>query len=58
VLEQDKERSSKHIDAARGHLKHLGLTEEQTSLFDMFLSTNRGARRKRQSCVGYFPSVK
>ena len=31
VLEQDKERSNKHIDLARGHLKHLGLTDEQTS---------------------------
>ncbi len=31
VLEQDKERSNKHIESARGHLKQLGLTDEQTS---------------------------
>jgi hypothetical protein len=31
VLEQDKERSNKRIDSALGHLKQLGLTDEQTS---------------------------
>lgn len=31
VLELDKERSNKHIDSARSHLKRLGLADDQTS---------------------------
>jgi len=31
VLERDKQRTNKHIDLALGHLKHLGLTDENTS---------------------------
>jgi len=31
VLEQDKQRTNKHIDLALSHLKHLGLTDEKTS---------------------------
>jgi len=31
VLEQDKDRTNKHIDSARSHLKQLGLTDEETS---------------------------
>jgi hypothetical protein len=30
ILEQDKKRSNKRIDSALGHLKQLGLTDEQT----------------------------
>jgi hypothetical protein len=33
VLERDKQRTNKHIDLALGHLKHLGLTDENTSRF-------------------------
>jgi hypothetical protein len=31
VLEQDKQRTNKHIDLALSHLKHLGLTDEKTT---------------------------
>jgi hypothetical protein len=30
MLAQDKERTNKRIDSAMGHLKQLGLTDEQT----------------------------
>lgn len=42
VLTQDKERTNKRIDSALGHLKQLGLTDEQTS---RLLETLRIKRR-------------
>ena len=42
VLAQDKERTNKRIDSAFGHLKQLGLTDEQTS---RLLETLKIARR-------------
>jgi len=42
VLAQDKQRTDKRIDSALGHLKQLGLTDEQTV---RLLETLKIARR-------------